>query len=248
MDSQGKSVAAVTGGSTGIGRATVEAFLTRGIQTYTLGIERTMKDTEMDRFIQCDVSRQMDVEAAFQIIESDTGHLNYLINNAGVLSYGSVLDTEESEWDRVMNINLKGAFLCAKSAIPLMKQNAVIVNVASVQAFVAQPIVAAYCTSKTALLGLTRSIAIDFGPRIRCVAVCPGTIDTPMLHSALEEASDPNAMMEELVAGHLTGRVGKPEEIGALISFLCSEKCSFITGQAIRVDGGLGINIGGSKN
>jgi NAD(P)-dependent dehydrogenase (short-subunit alcohol dehydrogenase family) len=117
-----------------------------------------------------------------------------------------------------------------------------------VQSFVAQPLVAAYATSKSAILGLTRSIAIDFSPRVRCVAVCPGTIDTPMLQGALEQASDPESMMDELNQSHLTGRIGRPEEVGELIAFLAGDKCTFINGQAIRVDGGLGVNIGGSKN
>jgi len=117
-----------------------------------------------------------------------------------------------------------------------------------VQAFLAQPLVAAYATSKTAILGLTRSIAIAFSPRVRCVAVCPGTIDTPMLQGALAQASDPGAMMNELNEAHLSGRIGRPEEVGELIAFLASDKCAFINGQAIRVDGGLGIDMGGSKN
>jgi len=147
-----------------------------------------------------------------------------------------------------MAVNVKGPFLCAKYTIPHMNDNAVIVNVASVQSFVAQPYVAAYATSKAAMLGLTRSIAIDFSPKVRCVAVCPGTIDTPMLRNALAQAADPDAMMQELNVTHLTGRIGQPEEVAELIAFLCSNKCGFINGQAIRVDGGLGVNIGGSKN
>tara|TARA_R110002049_G_scaffold308910_1_gene514828 strand:- start:18825 stop:19565 length:741 start_codon:yes stop_codon:yes gene_type:complete len=245
---QNKVIAVVTGGTTGIGKAAVDAFEKRGITTYILGIGEQPSDSELRKYISCDVSKNKDVVAAFQLIEEQAGHLNYLVNNAGVLSYGTVTDIDEEEWDRVMGVNLKGNFLCAKNAIPLMPEESVIINVASVQSYVTQPLVAAYCTSKAAVLGLTRSIATDFGPKIRCVAVCPGTIDTPMLQGALAQASDPEAMMAELNATHLTGRIGKPEEVGELISFLCSDKCAFITGQAIRVDGGLGVNIGGSKN
>jgi len=245
---QNKTIAVVTGGTTGIGKAAVDAFEKRGITTYVLGIGEQPTNTALRKFVSCDVSKNSDVVAAFQQIKKDVGHVNYLVNNAGVLSYGTVTDIDEAEWDRVMGVNLKGSFLCAKNAIPMMPEGSVIINVASVQSYITQPLVAAYCTSKAAVLGLTRSIATDFGPKIRCVAVCPGTIDTPMLHGALAQAADPDAMMAELNAAHLTGRVGKPEEIGELISFLCSDKCAFITGQAIRVDGGLGVNMGGSKN
>ena len=220
---------------------------------------------------------------AFAEIRNRAGRLDYLVNSAGTLSYGNVLELSEAEWDRVLGVNTKGPFLCAKAAIPLMEfiefaeQRGLIVqigdwvireacrqlrswmdqgihnckiaiNVSSVQAFITQPQVAAYCTSKTALLGLTRSIATDFAPDIRCIAVCPGTVDTPMLQGALAQAADPDAMMSELNAAHLTGRVGTAMEIGELIAFLCSDKCGFITGQAIRVDGGLGVKMGGSKD
>jgi len=243
-----KPIAVVTGGVTGIGKATVDAFEARGILSYILSVGDLPDDSDFRKFVHCDVAESGQVMEAFRRIEAESGQINYLVNNAGVLSYGTVLDVDEEEWDRVLGVNVKGSFLCAKHAIPLMSEGSVIVNVASVQSYVAQPLVAAYCTSKAAVLGLTRSIAIDFGPNIRCVAVCPGTVDTPMLHDALVQASDPAAMMAELDAAHLTGRVGKPAEIGELISFLCSDKCAFITGQAIRVDGGLGVNMGGSKN
>ena len=123
----------------------------------------------------------------------------------------------------------------------------VIINVASVQAFLSQEKVAAYTTAKSAILGLTRSIAVDFAPRIRCIAVCPGTIDTPMLRDSIALSPDPEEVMQECVDMHLLKRIGKPEEVAALIAFLCSDQASFITGQAIRIDGGLGISIAGSK-
>ena len=104
-----------------------------------------------------------------------------------------------------------------------MPEGSVVINVASVQAFLAQPLVAAYATSKTAIIGLTRTIAIDFAPRVRCVAVCPGTVDTPMLRDALAQVADPSAMMDELNQAHLNRRVGRPEEVGELIAFLAGD-------------------------
>jgi NAD(P)-dependent dehydrogenase (short-subunit alcohol dehydrogenase family) len=146
-------------------------------------------------------------------------------------------------------VNLKSMFLCAKYVIPLMLSHGrgVIINVASVQAFVSQRKVAAYTTAKTAVLGLTRSIAIDYAPHIRCVAVCPGTINTPMLQEAIALSPNPEDVLQECVDMHLTGRIGEPGEVAELIAFLCEERASFITGEAIRIDGGLGTFIGGSK-
>jgi NAD(P)-dependent dehydrogenase (short-subunit alcohol dehydrogenase family) len=148
-----------------------------------------------------------------------------------------------------MNVNLKSIFLCCRHAIPYMreKENGVVINVASVQAFLSQPNVAAYTTAKSAILGLTRSIAIDYAPAIRCVAVCPGTIDTPMLRDSIALSPDPDEVMQECIDMHILKRIGKPEEVAELILFLCSDKAAFITGQAIRIDGGLGITIQGSK-
>ena len=149
----------------------------------------------------------------------------------------------------VLDVNLKSVFLCSKYCIPSMlrKGRGVVVNVASVQAFVSQQKVAAYTTSKSALLGLTRSIAIDYSPHIRCVAVCPGTVDTPMLREAIKESPDPDAVYQECIDMHPLKKLATPQEVSELIAFLASDKASFITGQAYRIDGGLGISVGGSK-
>ncbi len=242
-------IAVITGGESGIGLATAKLLTKQDYKVIVLGLKETPELTQAEiAFLSCDVSNAKMIEQAIKQVVESYGAIDCLINNAGVLSYGTAVDLSESEWDHVMAVNVKGPFLCAKYTIPHMNDDSVIVNVASVQSFVAQPYVAAYATSKAAILGLTRSIAIDFSPKIRCVAVCPGTIDTPMLRGAMEQAADPEAMMAELNASHLTGRIGQPEEVAELIAFLCSNKCGFINGQAIRVDGGLGVNIGGSKN
>jgi NAD(P)-dependent dehydrogenase (short-subunit alcohol dehydrogenase family) len=127
------------------------------------------------------------------------------------------------------------------------KGKGVVVNLSSVQAYISQEKVAAYTTSKTAILGLTRSIAVDYSPTIRSVAICPGTIDTPMLYKAIAESPDPEAVLQECHDMHLTKRIGTAEEVAELILFVSGEKAGFMTGQAIRIDGGLGISIGGSK-
>ena len=129
----------------------------------------------------------------------------------------------------------------------LAKGKGVVINVSSVQAFITQNNVAPYTTSKTAMLGLTRSIAVDYAPNIRSVAVCPGTVDTPMLRDALQLSPDPEAVYQECVDMHLAKRICSPEEVAELIVFLASDKAPFITGQAIRIDGGLGLMVAGSK-
>src|SRR5262249_17631559 len=162
-----------------------------------------------------DVSKRADVEAAFVRIIEELDGVDVLVNNAGIQHYGTVSETSEEEWDRVLGINLKSAFLCSKCAIPLMQQRGkgVIVNLASVQAFVSQNKVAPYTTSKTALLGLTRSIAVDYAPHIRCVAVCPGTVDTPMLRDAIRQSPNPDEVFQECVDMHPVKRVATPEEV-----------------------------------
>ncbi len=244
----------VTGGAKGIGGACVEAFMEGGAKVCILDIDQAgqeFADTLGDDtfFIHCDVSKENEVKTAFRKIEKIFGAVEVLVNNAGIQRYSTVTETTEEEWDLIMNVNLKSAFLCSKYAIPMMlkKKKGCVINVASVQSFISQKNVAAYTTSKTALLGLTRSIAVDYAPNIRSVAVCPGTVDTPMLRNSIQESPNPDEVLEECNEMHLVKRICSSEEVGELITYLASDKAGFITGQAIRIDGGLGITIGGSK-
>ena len=244
----------ITGGAKGIGGACSRIFHRENanvviLDTDPLGQQLAAELGNRALFIQCDVSKEAAVKQATGKAAQIFGSIDILVNNAGIQRYSSVTETSEEEWDLVMNVNLKSAFLCAKHAIPFMQKQGqgVVVNVSSVQAFISQQTVAPYVTSKTALLGLTRSIAVDYGPQIRCVAVCPGTIDTPMLRSAFELSPDPEAVYQECVDMHLVKRIGTPEEVAELILFLSGKNGGFFTGQAVRIDGGLGITIAGSK-
>ena len=241
----------ITGAAKGIGNACARLFHEKGANVVLLDISNddSAGATERWFYCPCDVSSEEQVKNAMQQAVQKFGRIDYLINNAGIVRYGTVTEMPVDEWDRVIRINLTGMFLCAKYALPHMQKNrdGVIINVASVQAFVSQEKVAAYTTSKTAILGLTRSIAIDYAPHIRCVAVCPGTIDTPMLRDAIKLSPDPGQVLQESIDMHILKRIGTPKEVAALISFLCSDSASFITGQAIRIDGGLGIKTEGSK-
>lgn len=250
MNYQHKTVV-ITGGAKGIGAATAKIFFDAGANVVILDVAPDTSGIQDDKwfFIHCDVSAETQVQSAFQQVSQRFQSVDFLVNNAGIQRYGTVTETTVEEWDLVMNVNLKSFFLCSKYALPLMQEKnaGVIINVASVQAFLSQQNVAAYTTAKSAILGLTRSIAVDYAPGIRCVAVCPGTIDTPMLRDSIALSPDPDEVMQECIDMHLTKRIGTPDEVANLIFYLCDDKAAFITGQAIRIDGGLGITIQGSK-
>ena len=248
-------VAVVTGGGKGIGRGTVEVLAKAGAKVIVLDTDAESGQQTADAlgdqayFVTCNVAEEQAVIDALRRGAERFGSIDYLVNNAGVQRYAPVTETTEEMWDLIMNVNVKGSFFCAKHAIPYMKRvgKGVVVNVSSVQAMLTQGNVAAYTTSKTALIGLTRSIAVDYAPHIRCVAVCPGSVDTPLLQWGIQQSPDPAAVMQECIDMHLTDRIGTPTEIGEFISFLCSDKAGFMTGQAYRIDGGLGVMIPGSQ-
>lgn len=241
----------ITGGNKGIGLSTAELFLADGANVAVLDIDENPAMPTDDRFLylQTDVSDPKQVAATVSAVHDRYRSVDVLVNNAGIQRYGSVTDTSLETWDLVMNINLRSYFICTRQVLPIMQHagHGVIINVSSVQAFHSQSSVAAYTTAKTAILGLTRSIAVDYAPTIRCIAICPGTIDTPMLREAINESPDPQAVFRECEEMHLLQRVGKPEEVAEMIKFLSEDKAAFMTGQAIRIDGGLGIIIQGSK-
>jgi NAD(P)-dependent dehydrogenase (short-subunit alcohol dehydrogenase family) len=241
----------ITGGAKGIGKACVDLMHQEGGRVSVLDIDKSIQREYGERvtFYTADVANAVQVQAAIEKSIVEFGDIDVLVNNAGIVKYATVTEVTEGEWDLILNVNLKSAFLCAKYCIPSMlnKGKGVVINVASVQAFISQQKVAAYTTSKSALLGLTRSIAVDYAPYIRCVAVCPGTVDTPMLQEALKQSPDPDEIYQECIDMHLVKKLATPLDIAELIAFLASDKASFITGQAYRIDGGLGISVGGSK-
>ncbi len=241
----------ITGASKGIGAACAAAFYKEGANVALLDIAADSSGITDVRwlYVNCNVADEAQVELAMKKVYDVFGRIDFLVNNAGIQRYGTVTETTSEVWDLVFNVNLRSYFLCSKYALPYMQERdaAAIINVSSVQAFLSQKTVAAYTTAKTAILGLTRSIAVDYAPKIRCVAVCPGTVDTPMLRDSFALSPDPEEVLQECIDMHLPQRIGKPEEIAGLVVFLCGDNAGFITGQAIRIDGGLGITIGGSK-
>mgnify|MGYP001176028992 CR=1 FL=1 len=177
-----------------------------------------------------------------------SGKLDWVSHNAGIQRYGNAVSTTRSEWNNVIAVNLTSAYYIAQAALPaLVKTKGSIVFMASVQGLATQTNVAAYTVSKHGLIGLTKSIAVDFASQgVRCNAVAPGSVDTPMLRNAVALAEDEDAVWRTIRDMHPLGRSAQPEEIASVVKFLLSEDASFMTGEVVRVDGGLMAIIGGS--
>ncbi len=256
MDFKDKAVI-VTGGGSGIGRACVEEFAKRNAKVALVDrdaessgkvVNELQKNGAHIEYFQADISDRKQVEGMIAEIGSSFGRLDVLVNNAGIQRYGTVTTMSEEEWDEVMNVNLKGAFLMTKYAIPEMIKSGggSIVITGSVQSAFAQRNSAHYVVSKHALLGLTRAIAVDYGKQnIRANCVMPGAIDTPMLRWSAALDPHPEKVLEACDKLHVRGKMGRPEEVARVILFLASEDASFVTGAGIPVDGGLTVPVGG---
>ena len=246
-------VAIVTGGAKGIGAATVECLLREGAKVLAADVifagVISGDVAAAPECIACDISRADDCERAVRAAVELYGGLDILVNNAGIQSYGDALTTTEEVWDRTMNVNLKGQWLMSRAAIPAMLKRAggAIVNVSSVQGLATQRNVLSYATSKHAMIGLTRTMALDFASRgIRVNCVCPGTVDTPMVQASIASDKDPEKLRGILDRMHPLGHIAKPVEIAEVIAFLVSDRASFVTGTIMTVDGGLLVPIPGS--
>lgn len=243
----------ITGAASGIGRVTSRMMIEDNATVILIDINEAVQSIARSlgdnaHSLICDVSDGVSVKKAFDWIKGKFNGIDILINNAGIQTYGNVTETEEKDWDRTFGVNVKSIYLCAKYAVPLMLQRKapVVINVASVKSFVCQKNEAAYVASKTAVIGLTRSIAADFAPVLRCVAVCPGAVNTPLLMDEIKNFPDKEAIVKETEDIHLVKRIAEPEEIASFILFLASSHAGFATGHAYRVDGGIGVLIAGT--
>jgi NAD(P)-dependent dehydrogenase (short-subunit alcohol dehydrogenase family) len=240
-----KQIVLITGAAGGIGMATVKVFSDAG--WYTIGVDRFKPDDVgyTDLFIKTDLSNPESARSTFENLQKQEGRLDALINNAAVQLVKPLTETKPAEWDNVMAHNVRTAFLSIKYVYPLMcNQGGSIINISSVHAVATSENLAAYVTSKGALVALTRAAALELThANIRVNAILPGAIDTKMLRSGLSRdhvAGDTiEKRLELLGRKHALGRVGKPQEIGETALFLAdNRKSSFMTGQTIIVDGG----------
>jgi NAD(P)-dependent dehydrogenase (short-subunit alcohol dehydrogenase family) len=234
-------VALVTGASRGIGAAIARRFAAEGAHVVNASDIDPVADRPEIEFARLDVTVAEDVERLMRTTAERHGRLDVLVNNAGVEIEASVEHTSPDDWDRVMAVNVRGVFLCSKYAIPSLRPTrGVIINIASINAYWAEPQLAVYSASKAAVLQLTRCMALDHAADgIRCSAICPGYVRTEMLEHFFDHQPDPAAARALLAAKHPLGRICEPDEIAALAAWLASEEASFASGQPFILDGAL---------
>ncbi len=242
-------VALITGGASGIGAGIAQRFSEAGAVVVifdingdgALRMEQKLRPTGRALAIRGDVANEDQVKSAVERIVAEFGNLDVLVNNAGIDVEGPAVETTSRVWDRTLEVNLKGAFLCSKHAIPRMRgRGGAIVNISSVRAFVSYEGNAPYDASKAGMIGLTRALALEHGrDGIRVNAVCPGYIATPMTDEWLARQPDPAATLKQVLSVHPLGRMGTPRDIAEAALFLASDAAAFISGTFLVVDGAM---------
>jgi 2-keto-3-deoxy-L-fuconate dehydrogenase len=246
-------IAVVTGAGSGIGQSIARLFAKQGASVIVLDLNRKAADATAESIrasgglvdsMECDVGSTDQVAEVFARIERERRRIDVLVNNAGIAHVGTIEQTAEAELDQLYRVNVKGVFLCAQAAVPIMVRQGggVILNMASIAALIGIPERFAYSMSKGAVLAMTRSMAIDYMKKgIRCNCICPARVHTPFVdqfvakHYAGREAE----VMEQLSAYQPVGRMGTPDEVASLALYLCSDEAAFVTGQAYPIDGGV---------
>jgi meso-butanediol dehydrogenase / (S,S)-butanediol dehydrogenase / diacetyl reductase len=236
-------VAIVTGGASGIGAACVKRFADEGATVIGLDLNAVEKsewaDRGAQRFIAVDVRDEDAIRAAVSSIVQEQERLDVVVNAAGVEGFGTVIDIDKAEWERVIGVNLTGTFLVCKHVMPVMVAagGGSVVNLSSVEGLEAIQNQPAYSASKGGVVLLTRNLAIDFGGAgVRVNCLCPGLVRTPMTEMLFDPAIA--EIRDRFIAQHMLGRAGLPSEIAAAALFLASDDASFVTGHALVVDGG----------
>jgi len=235
-------VAIVTGGGRGIGRAIVDRFIAEGasVTTCSRGARPVDLPDTVD-WLQCDVADPRQVDRLKKAVEKKWGTATILVNNAGVQIEKTVTESSDEDWNAVIGANCRGVFNCCRAFIPGMEAvgGGAIVNIGSISGVTADPGLALYNASKAFVHGLTRSIAVDHGPAVRCNAIRPGWIMTGMADAAFAVSGNVERAMEDALARHAADRFGEPDDIANAVLWLASDDAAFVTGQCITVDGGL---------
>ena len=237
-------VALVSGAEGGIGGATVARLATEGATVWA-AVLPGLKGPAGHPTVELDVTVEEHWTAALDTVVGTSGRIDVLVNSAGILGIGRAEDTSLEQWRRVLDVNLTGVFLGCRATVGHMRRGdgGSIVNLSSFAGLRGLVGMVSYATSKGGVVTLTQSLAKDHAADgIRVNAVCPGSVDTPMLAAVLADADDPEARLERSVEGYLIERLARPEEIAATIAYLASDDASFVTGQAIPVDGGRTIH------
>lgn len=234
-------IAIVTGGSRGIGRAVVNRLHAGGARVVTCGRgPRPSHLPEPVRWVRADVSESAGAERIAAAARDAFGPVTLLVNNAGVQIEKRVTDTTDDDWDQLIGTNCRGVFNMCRAVLPEMTEHGgVIINMGSISGEASDPSMALYNASKAFVHALTRSIAVDHGPRVRCNAIRPGWIATEMSADAFALARDPAAARRDAVSRHPAGRLGDPADIAGAVAWLASDDAAFVTGQCLTVDGGL---------
>ena len=247
-------VVVITGAGSGIGRAIAVAFGGDGARVAVVDLN-ALSAAESVRLIAAaggnaaafaaDVTSSDQVRTMVDAVVTHFGTIDVLVNNAGLdHELQPIVDLPEDVWDRVMAVNAKGPFLCSKHTVPVMRRagGGAIVNVASDLGYIVVPGLGAYCSSKGALLQLTRILAAEYSKdQIRVNAVCPTMVDTPMARRTLATHADPDAWLREVERSIPIGRIGRPEEIARIVVFLASDDASYMTGSIVAADGGRSV-------
>ena len=250
MKFKNNEVAIVTGASRGIGWGIAKVLAREGARVVAVARDEKAGQNTVDEirqeggdafFIKCDVSDEEQVKAMVQATLDKYGRIDILVNNAGLGVYKTVLDTTIEDWDRCINVDLKGVFLCSKYCIPHMLAigKGAIVNISSVHARASVNACAPYDAAKGGVSALTRAMAIDYGPTIRVNDISPGWVLTPLIQSIFDSYPDQAEQQRIVEQRQVMKRIGRPEDIGQAVAFLASDEASFITGIQLFVDGGM---------
>ena len=246
-------VAFITGAGRGIGRAIAYKMAHEGatvaladidFESAQSAVEELLREDCQVLAIQTDITREADVQAAVSRAIQRFGRVDILVNNAGKNFYYDATTMSEADWDDAMNVDVKGAWLCCKHILPSMKtaRTGSIINIASVHARITAPGHFPYAAAKSALVGLTRNLALDYAPyNIRVNAICPGWVRTALVQGWFDQQADPKATEDRVLSFQPLRRIGTPEEIANFVAFVASDEASFITGAELVIDGGMSI-------